>query len=197
MAGARRASGGVARRAPCRSPGSPADTRPRRRSAYYDIFDHSSLRLLLVGPRNLKHISNQQPFIKETTRHRMFSQRCGVREGAILLLTPQKVARRSTRTRPERTARNVLRAPQRANRPPQTGPYSADIQSGLRGERIEALWLRPYATEETGVLLVTLYIQGTESTSRYRVGSAGAVALTPLELPSGGSVRDILFFTTN
>ncbi|KAJ8708982.1 hypothetical protein PYW07_008808 [Mythimna separata] len=44
---------------------------------------------------------------------------------------------------------------------------------------------------------VTLYIQGTESTSRYRVGSAGAVALTPLELPSGGSVRDILFFTTN
>ncbi|KAH9644477.1 hypothetical protein HF086_006010 [Spodoptera exigua] len=46
-------------------------------------------------------------------------------------------------------------------------------------------------------LKVTLYIQGTESTSRYRVGSAGAVALTPLELPSGGSVRDILFFTTN
>ncbi|XP_075985055.1 uncharacterized protein LOC142982429 isoform X3 [Anticarsia gemmatalis] len=44
---------------------------------------------------------------------------------------------------------------------------------------------------------VTLYIQGTESTSRYRVSSAGAVALTPLELPSGGSVRDILFFTTN
>ncbi|KAJ0172408.1 hypothetical protein K1T71_012381 [Dendrolimus kikuchii] len=44
---------------------------------------------------------------------------------------------------------------------------------------------------------VTLLIQGTESTSRYRVGSAGAVALTPLQLPSGGSVRDILFFTTN
>ncbi|CAB3233903.1 unnamed protein product [Arctia plantaginis] len=44
---------------------------------------------------------------------------------------------------------------------------------------------------------VTLYIQGTESTSRYRVSSAGAVALAPLDLPSGGSVRDILFFTTN
>ncbi|XP_063832570.1 uncharacterized protein LOC135081714 [Ostrinia nubilalis] len=43
---------------------------------------------------------------------------------------------------------------------------------------------------------VTLYIQG-ESASRRRVGSAGAVALTPLELPSRGSVRDILFFTTN
>ncbi|XP_059058778.1 uncharacterized protein LOC131852154 [Achroia grisella] len=42
---------------------------------------------------------------------------------------------------------------------------------------------------------VTLYIQGSECTSRYRVGSAGAVTLTPLELPSRASVRDILFFT--
>ncbi|XP_073959165.1 uncharacterized protein isoform X2 [Choristoneura fumiferana] len=39
--------------------------------------------------------------------------------------------------------------------------------------------------------------QDSESTSRYRVGSAGAVALAPLELPSRGSVRDILFFTVN
>ncbi|XP_049885862.1 uncharacterized protein LOC126380470 isoform X2 [Pectinophora gossypiella] len=44
---------------------------------------------------------------------------------------------------------------------------------------------------------VTLFIQGAERSSRYRVGSAGAVALTPLELPSRGSVRDILFFTSN
>ncbi|XP_026332242.1 uncharacterized protein LOC113239445 isoform X2 [Hyposmocoma kahamanoa] len=46
---------------------------------------------------------------------------------------------------------------------------------------------------------VTLFIQGTagnEHASRYRVGSAGAVTLTPLELPSRGSVRDILFFTS-
>ncbi|XP_052754006.1 uncharacterized protein LOC113520273 isoform X2 [Galleria mellonella] len=42
---------------------------------------------------------------------------------------------------------------------------------------------------------VTLYIQGSECTSRYRVGSAGAVAITPLDLPSRASVRDILFFT--
>ncbi|KAM3955336.1 uncharacterized protein ACR2FA_010761 [Aphomia sociella] len=44
---------------------------------------------------------------------------------------------------------------------------------------------------------VTLYIQGSECTSRYRVGSAGAVALAPLELPSRASVRDILFFTAH
>ncbi|XP_053615825.1 uncharacterized protein LOC128678368 isoform X1 [Plodia interpunctella] len=44
---------------------------------------------------------------------------------------------------------------------------------------------------------VTLYIQGTECTSRYRVGSAGAVALPPLDLPSRGSVRDILFFSAH
>ncbi|CAG9793527.1 unnamed protein product [Diatraea saccharalis] len=44
---------------------------------------------------------------------------------------------------------------------------------------------------------VTLYIQGGENAQRCRVGSAGAVSLTPLEFPSRGSVRDILFFTTN
>ncbi|CAH2985745.1 unnamed protein product [Chilo suppressalis] len=43
---------------------------------------------------------------------------------------------------------------------------------------------------------VTLYIQG-ESAQRCRVGSAGAVALAPLEFPSRGSVRDIMFFTTD
>ncbi|CAH0697688.1 unnamed protein product [Spodoptera exigua] len=32
------------------------------------------------------------------------------------------------------TARSVPRAPQRANRPPQTKPYRADVQPGLRGD---------------------------------------------------------------
>ncbi|XP_060805980.1 uncharacterized protein LOC106131538 [Amyelois transitella] len=44
---------------------------------------------------------------------------------------------------------------------------------------------------------VTLYIQGTECTSRYRAGSAGAVALPSVDLPSRGSVRDILFFSAH
>ncbi|XP_047537576.1 uncharacterized protein LOC125071396 isoform X1 [Vanessa atalanta] len=48
---------------------------------------------------------------------------------------------------------------------------------------------------------VTLYIQGpgvvSESTSRFRAGSAGAVTLGSLELPTPASVRDILFFTTD
>ncbi|CAH0695705.1 unnamed protein product [Spodoptera exigua] len=43
----------------------------------------------------------------------------------------ERVARRPTRTRPERTARSVPRAPHRANRPPQTGPHRADVQLGL------------------------------------------------------------------
>ncbi|XP_050354823.1 uncharacterized protein LOC126776381 isoform X2 [Nymphalis io] len=47
---------------------------------------------------------------------------------------------------------------------------------------------------------VTLYIQGpgvSESTSRFRAGSAGAVTLGSLELPTPASVRDILFFTAD
>ncbi|CAH4034857.1 unnamed protein product [Pieris brassicae] len=47
---------------------------------------------------------------------------------------------------------------------------------------------------------VTLYIQGSANSStgsRLRAGSAAAVTLGSLELPSRGSVRDILFFTTN
>ncbi|CAH0698181.1 unnamed protein product [Spodoptera exigua] len=61
-----------------------------------------------------------------------------------------RVARRPTSTSPERTARNVPRAPQRANRPPQTGPYRADVQPRLRGKRNEAPRPRPRAGEGTG-----------------------------------------------
>ncbi|CAH0664070.1 unnamed protein product [Spodoptera exigua] len=48
------------------------------------------------------------------------------------------------------TARSVPRATQRANRPPQTGPYRADVQPGLRGKSNEAPPPRPRAGEGTG-----------------------------------------------
>ncbi|XP_039760050.1 uncharacterized protein LOC120633774 [Pararge aegeria] len=44
---------------------------------------------------------------------------------------------------------------------------------------------------------VTLFIQGAECTSRLGAGNTGAVALRPLEFPPRGSIRDILFFTTD
>ncbi|XP_034835766.1 uncharacterized protein [Maniola hyperantus] len=46
---------------------------------------------------------------------------------------------------------------------------------------------------------VTLFIQGSECTSRLGAGSTGAVTLRSVELPQrgSGSVRDILFFTTD
>ncbi|CAH0669404.1 unnamed protein product [Spodoptera exigua] len=106
----------------------------------------------------------------------------GPREGAIFPLTPQppqqvtlrasgikgrspatvsaglrparRAARGPTRTKPERTARSVPRAPQRANRPPQTRPYRADVQPGLRGKRNKAPRPRPIAGEGTGGFLV-------------------------------------------
>ncbi|CAH0696002.1 unnamed protein product [Spodoptera exigua] len=50
----------------------------------------------------------------------------------------------------ERTARSVPRAPQG---PPQTGPYKADVQPGLRGKRNEAPRPRPRAGEGIGGFL--------------------------------------------
>ncbi|CAH0698209.1 unnamed protein product [Spodoptera exigua] len=54
------------------------------------------------------------------------------------------------RTRPERTARSVPRAPPRANRPPQTGPYRADVQLAHRGKRNKVPRPRPGAEGERG-----------------------------------------------
>ncbi|CAH0698430.1 unnamed protein product [Spodoptera exigua] len=91
----------------------------------------------------------------------MLAEGGGPREGAILLLTPQppqqatrrasgikgrsparrvRAAHRSTRTRPERTARSAPRAPQRSNRPPQTGSYRTEVQQVEEQGGVLVMW---------------------------------------------------------
>ncbi|CAD0251382.1 unnamed protein product [Spodoptera exigua] len=72
-----------------------------------------------------------------------------------------------TRTRPERTARSVPRAPQKANGPPQqTGPYRADVKPGCA---MSHRGLGPEQEKERRLLPVSVQYRAQDSSYKEKV----------------------------